>query len=146
MGIIITMAELDPLLRVRRHDIEQKQKALAELYAKAEELKKQRDVMEAQFVIESEKTKDMNPELLGFFQPYADRMQDDIEQIDVEREKLEHKIRFAQDEMRDAFAEMKKIEIIDERRKAEVLAEIEKKESEVLDEIAIDAYRRKGEE
>jgi flagellar FliJ protein len=140
------MAELDPLLRVRRHDIEQKQKALAALYAKAEELKQERDAMETQLAIESEKTKEMNAEMMGFFQPYADRMQDDIEQIDVAREKLEHKIRFAQDEMRDAFAEMKKIEIIDERRKAELLSEMDKKESEMLDEIAIDGFMRKVDE
>ena len=105
------MAELDPLLRVRRHEIEQKQKALAALYSKAEQLKQQRDEMETQFAIESQKTKDMDADMMAFFQPYADRIQDEIEQIDVEREKLEHKIRFAQDEMRDAFAEMKKIEI-----------------------------------
>lgn len=140
------MAELDPLLRVRRHEIEQKQKALAALYAKAEELKQQRDEMETQFAIESQKTKDMDADMMAFFQPYADRIQDEIEQIDVEREKLEHKIRFAQDEMRDAFAEMKKIEIIDERRKAEILEEVDRKEAEVLDEIAIDSFRRKNEE
>ncbi|MGH1455713.1 MAG: flagellar export protein FliJ [Alphaproteobacteria bacterium] len=138
------MSELDSLIRVRRHDIEQKQKALGALYAQAEELKTERDTLEAGFAIESEKTKDMTAEMMQFFQPYADRVQDQIEQIDVAREQLEHKIRFAQDEMRDSFAEMKKIEIIDERRKAELLAEIDKKESEMLDEIALDAFRRKG--
>lgn len=140
------MAELDPLLRVRRHEIEQKQKALAMLYAKSEEMKNTRDELETQLAIEAEKTRDMSAEMIGFFQPYADRVGDQIEKIDLAREQLEHKIRFAQDDLRESFAEMKKIEIIDERRKAEFLAEMEKKEAEILDEIAIDAFRRRGEE
>lgn len=140
------MAELDPLLRVKRHDIEQRQKALAALYAKAEELKNERDALETQLAIESEKTKDMNAEMISFFQPYADRVYEQIERIDLAREQLEHKIRFAQDEMRDAFAEMKKIEIVDKRRKAEFVAEMNKKESELLDEIAIDTFRQREED
>tara|TARA_R110002072_G_scaffold114575_2_gene244698 strand:- start:464 stop:886 length:423 start_codon:yes stop_codon:yes gene_type:complete len=140
------MTELDPLIRVRKHDIEQKQKALAALYTHAQELKDKRDSLETQLAIETEKTNELNVEMLRFFQPYADQVKEQIERIDLAREQLEHHIRFAQDEMRNAFAEMKKIEIIDERRKAELLAEMDKKESDMLDEIALDAFRRKGEE
>lgn len=139
------MTDLDPLLRVRRHEIEQKQKALAALYAEAEKLKNERDSLEAQLVIEAEKTKELSADMVGFFQPYAKHVNLLVEEIDLMREKLEHKIMNAQDEMRDAFADMKKIEIIDERRKEEILADIDKKEAELLDEIAIDAFRRKGE-
>lgn len=140
------MSEFESLIRVRRHEIEQKQKALAVLYKQAEDLKNKRDELETQRAIEAEKTKDSPPEMIGFFQPYADRVTAEIEEIDLKREGLKHKIRFAQDEMRDAFAEMKKIEIVDKRHKAEFLSEIERKEAMLMDEVAINAFYRKNKE
>ena len=137
------MARLDSLIRVRKHAIEQKQKFLAELYKQAEELKNQRDALETQLAIESEKTKDMDAEMLGFFAPYTEAVRVRIEDINEDREKLEIRIKSAQDDMRDAYAELKKVEIINERRIAEEMAEIEKKESEELDDIALDSFRRK---
>ena len=136
------MADLVPLIRVRRHAIEQKQKFLATLYAQAEELKNQRDTLETQLAIEGEKTKEMGAEMMQFFAPYADSARARIEEIDEDRERLEKRIEVAQNEMRDAFAELKKIEIIDDRRAQEELAELEKREAEFLDEIGIDGFRR----
>lgn len=137
------MAELDPLIRVRKHEIEQKQKVLAELFRNAEALKDQRDRLETQLAIESEKTKDMDAEMIGFFAPYAESVRTKIEEIDDDRKKLEVCINMAQDDMREAFADLKKVEIINDRRKEDALAEIDKKESNELDEIAIDAHRRR---
>lgn len=139
------MTELESLIRVKKHEIEQKQKALSALYKQADDLKNERDALETQLAIEAEKTKEASEEMLGFFQPYAESVKRLVDEIDVIREKLEHQIKLAQDELRDAFADMKKVEIIDERRKAELLAEIEKKEAETLDEIAINMYGKKDE-
>ncbi len=139
------MADLDSLIRVRKHTIEQKQKVLAELYRQAQEMKDRRDALETELAIETEKTKDMTPDLLKFFGPYADNTLKRIEGIDQQRAMHENKIVLAQDVMRDAFAELKKIEIIDDRRKAEDLAAFEKKISNELDEIAIDGFRRQNE-
>ena len=136
------MADLAPLIRVRKHDIEQKQKTLAELYRQEEELKKQRDILETQLAIESEKTKDMDAEMLKFFAPYAESVNNQIEEIDGHRAKIEQLITMAQEDMRAAFAELKKIEIIAERRDSEQLAVLDKKDADELDEIAIDAFRR----
>lgn len=136
------MAELLPLIRVRKHAIEQKQKFLAELYRQAEEMKNQRDALETQLAIESEKTGDMGAEMMKFFVPYADAVRKRIEEIDHERDRHEERIKRAQDDMRDAFAELKKIEIIDDRRAEEERAELEKREAELLDEIALDGFRR----
>ncbi len=136
------MADLAPLIRVRKHEIEQKQKTLAEFYRQAEALKDQRDKLETQLAIEAEKTKDMPKEMLGFFEPYAVSVRAQVEEIDEDRKKLEACIKMAQDDMRDAFAELKKIEIIDERRAEEALAELDKKDADELDETAIDGFRR----
>ena len=136
------MAKLDPLIRVRKHAIEQKQKFLATLYAKAEELKDQRDTLETQLAIESEKAKDLGAEMMGYFGAYADSVHVQIEEIDGFREHMEGRIQMAQDDMRQAFTELKKVEIIDDRRRAEALAELDKKEADELDEIAINMFQR----
>ncbi len=136
------MADLNPLIRVRKHNIDQKQKKLAQLYHRAEELKNKRDKLETQLAIEAEKTKDMSDEILGFFEPYAVSVRAQIEEIDKNRDKLEERIKAAQEDIRDAFAELKKIEIIEERRAKEEIAELEKKSADELDEIALDGFRR----
>ena len=50
------MAKLDSLVRVRKHNVEQQQKALAVLYQRSEALKAERDSLETQLAIESEKS------------------------------------------------------------------------------------------
>lgn len=137
------MINLAPLIRVRKHTVEQKQKALAAMYKRAEDMKVERDKLETQLAIELEKTRDMEAELLTYFGPYSERVQNQIEFIDQKRKKLETQITLAQEHVRTAFAELKKIEIIKDRRDEEERAEIEKKESETLDEIAIEGHRRK---
>jgi flagellar FliJ protein len=140
------MAELDSLIRVRKHTVDQKQKFLAELYRQAEELDRQKSNLEQQLREEQENVKDMGVEMLNFFGSYSKAVKGRIEDIDEARAKLEARINFAREDMRLAFAEMKKIEIIQARRKAEEAAEIAKKESDVLDDIGVDGFRRKEEQ
>lgn len=139
------MADLGSLIRVRKHTVEQKQKALAALYKRAEDLKNERDALETQLSIEMEKAKDMDAEFLSYFGPYSEKVQNQIEAIDLKRKKLENQIVLAQEHVRTAYAELKKIEIIDERRKVEGRTELNKKESDMLDDIAIDGFRRNEE-
>lgn len=136
------MAKLDPLIRVRKHTIEQKQKFLASLYVKAEELKQQQDTLETQLAIETEKAKDLGAEMMGYFGAYADSVNIQLEELDVVRKHMEDRIKMAQEDVRNAFADLKKIEIINDRRQSEALADMDKKESEELDEIAINMFRR----
>lgn len=136
------MSELETLIRVRRHEIEQQQKGLAVMYKKADALQNEHDSYVTQLHIESEKAKDMDAALLSYFVPYKESMKRKIFDVEDAQENLERMIRQAQDMMRDMFTEMKKIEIIDERRKAEILAEIAKKEDDFLSEIALDGFAR----
>ncbi len=136
------MSELEPLIRVRKHNVEQKQKFLAALYREEERLQEQRDTVEAQFLIEQEKTKMMPADMQGFFGAYAQSVKEQIEGIDHQRAQVEKRIELAREDMREAFAELKKIEIIDERRDEEEQAALKKKEADILDEIAIETFTR----
>lgn len=136
------MADLDPLIRVRRHAIEQKQKFLAELYRQAEAFIQQKHDLEQQMQKEKEAIQGMGVEMLGFFQHYAQTVKDRVAEIEVAQLQLERRINAAQDDMRDAFAELKKIEIIEDQRKEAERQEVLKKENKLMDEIGIEGFRR----
>jgi flagellar protein FliJ len=137
------MADLDPLIRVRKHVVEQKQKFLAELYRQQEELLIQKQTLLEQLAEERQKVNDMGAEMLSYFGPYAEAVRARIADIDESITKLNTRIEIAREDMREAFAELKKIEITQERREDEEQRELDKKESDDLDAIGIETYRRR---
>ena len=141
------MADLDPLIRVRKHVVDQKQKFLAELYRQAEELARQKSTLMEQLVEEREKLREMGPEMISYFGPYSEAVKGRIKDIEEAAAKLDVRIDIAREDMREAFSELKKIEITQERREAEEEKELDKKETAELDAIGIETYRRRqGEE
>ncbi|MAI61512.1 MAG: hypothetical protein CBB87_03380 [Micavibrio sp. TMED27] len=140
------MADLDSLVRVRKHTVEQKQKIVAELYRRADELKAQKQTMLEQLDLEREKAGEMGVEMLSYFGPYEDAVKMRAEEIDEKMIALEARIQIALDDVRTAFSEYKKIEITSRKRKEQELAVLNKKENDALDEIAIEGFRRRTEE
>lgn len=140
------MADLDPLIRVRKHAVEQKQKFLAELYRQAEELESQKKNMLDTLAEERKNVDGMGVEALGYFGHYSGAVKARVEDIDEAMVKLNNRIEMARDDMARAYEELKKIEITQERREAEEQKERKKKEDGIMDEIALEGYRRKVEE
>lgn len=140
------MSDLNPLIRIRKHALEQKQKFLAELYRQAEEYENQKATLLKNLEEEREKLSDMGPEMLSYFGPYSQSVKERVEEIDHAMQTLSARIDLAREDMREAFAEVKKLEITQDARDDEERAELEKKLSDELDEIAIDGYRRKQQE
>ncbi|MAF68817.1 MAG: hypothetical protein CMH25_05680 [Micavibrio sp.] len=138
------MAKLDPLIRVRKHTVEEKQKFLATLLAKEEELlKKKADALskiETEASIAEEHPQDFG--LQKSFSQFKDSMTKQIARFDDELEKLALRIEVAQESMREAFADLKKVEIVDRSRKEAQAKEQAKKENDVLDEIGLQMHRR----
>lgn len=141
------MTDLAPLIRVRKHAIEQKQKLLAELYRQSEQLADNKRRLLDQLAQEQDSLKNTDSvEMIRSLAVYAEAVKGRVADIDAAMKKLDARIEVAREDMREAFAELKKIEITDERRTAETEAEIEKKESQMLDEMGIQNYRRRVEE
>lgn len=140
------MADLDSLIRVRKHAVEQKQKFLAELYRQAEELEAQKKNMLDTLAEERKQVDQMGVEALGYFGNYSQAVKNRVEDIDDAMKKLNNRIEIARDDMARAFEDLKKIEITQERREAEEQKAIKKKEDDMMDEIALEGYRRKVEE
>ncbi len=138
------MANLEPLIRVRRHSVEQKQKFLADLYRKADELVGQKDAtLQALHDERSKMDQNSSVDMLMYFNSYSEAMKARVLEINDLMAKLDARIEIAREDMREAFADLKKIEITQERREEEELAAIEKVQSELLDEVALEGFRRK---
>lgn len=137
------MADLKALIRLRQFRVDEKQKALADLYRKTEQFEGKKDELIATLEREreiAESTEDV--EAGAFFGLYAEGVKAKITGIDREINKLETRIQIAQDDIRQAFAELKQIEIVQKRREEEEARELAAKESAELDEIGIEGFRR----
>lgn len=141
------MADLEALIRVRKHAVEQKQKFLAELYRQAESFAVRRKKLEDDLVRERAATDGLGTlDAPLIFARYADGVKKKMAAIDREVERLEPRIRLAQEDVRSAFAELKKIEIADSARKTQEKAEAQKREGRLYDEIGVERFRRRDED
>lgn len=140
------MADLDSLIKYRKHIVDEKQKFLGLLYAQTEKLNARKQAIIDQMTHEKEHAdKNENFNVTSFLGKYIQGAKGKIQKIDKDIAKMEVRIAAAQEEVRAAFAEQKKIEIVKRERKAAEAAEIKAKEDRALDEVAIEGFRRKQE-
>lgn len=141
------MANLKPLIRLKTHQLDQKKRALAALYREREALQDSKEKLEQQRAHEREALEQDNSiDAQVSYMRYAENVKKQIAGLDSKMAKLDERIKVAQDLMRDAFADLKRVEIIQERREGEEQAEEKRKEDNELDEIGLDQHRRQQEE
>lgn len=136
-------SDLSAIVRLRRHSVEEKQKMLADLYRQVEtfEVRKNQLLKSLQKEREAlEKTEDLA--MLGYFGTFSEAVESDIERLEEELAKLEVRVRIAQDDMREAFANLKRVEIVQRNRREEE-KEIGARETKEMDDIGIEGFRRK---
>jgi len=140
------MADLKPLIRLRKYRVEEKQKVLAELFRQTELLEGRKRVLSIEMDREEELANESDSiDAIFAFVAYAARVNTEIEKLNMLLEKMEPKILKAQDDMREAFSEQKKAEIIQEKREDDEQKEIARKENSNLDAIGVEVFRRKTE-
>ncbi len=138
------MADLDPLIRLRKHAVEEKQRVVAQLYREVENLERQKKAVQDQMAHEKKLAEEMQrPEAITYYGRYAEGARKKIAAFQAAIKKIENRIEAAQEEMRTAFADMKKIQITQSNREKREKKEHQKKEDAQLDEVALDQYRRK---
>ncbi|MEM6811213.1 MAG: flagellar FliJ family protein [Pseudomonadota bacterium] len=140
------MADLEGLIRLRRHTVEEKQKILAEILREVEKLEQQKEDLYERLKTEREayEKSDML-ETREYYGRFEGVIRGNIEKINAELASLETRLNLAQEEVRSAFADMKRVEIVDKNRKAEEQAEANRKETIELDDIGVEGFRRKEE-
>lgn len=140
------MANLDPLIRLNKFQLEEKQRVLSGLYAQVEKLEIDKrailDSVETEKYAIDDATHHLS--MMTAFMAYVQKSQKQVESVNNQVSSLEIKITRAIDEMRVAFGELKKIEITRDRRLAELAKENAKREDALFNEIALDIYRRQN--
>jgi len=138
------MANLDPLIRLNKFQLEEKQRVLSDLYEQVEKLETDKRAILDSVETEKHAIDDATHHLsmMTSFMAYVQRSQKDIELINNQISSLEIKITRAIDEMREAFGELKKIEITRDRRLEEIAKDNARREDALFSEIALEIYRR----
>lgn len=137
------MADLAPLIRLRKHSVDQKQKFLSSLYRQAEGLERQKVELRARMAQEREIVEQQEIlEAFAYFGRFAEGVKKKIDKLDKDIAQLEQRIEIARADLREAFADLKKIEITNERREENERKRQNMKESRDLDEIGIELHRR----
>ncbi|AGH97487.1 flagellar FliJ family protein [Micavibrio aeruginosavorus] len=140
------MADLNPLIRWRKYVIDEKQKVLSSLYREAENLQQKRDKMESDLAHEKELASNSEvTEATTYYGRYAEVQRKKIAQMDGAIAKINARIERAQDEIRAAFADLKKVQITQKNREDREEAEQNRKETIMLDEIGLETFRRNDE-
>lgn len=140
------MADLESLVRLRRHTVEEKQKVLADILRQIEVIEQRKiDLLDRLAKERKALDENHNIETVAYYGRFEGVIRKDVERLDGELAKLESQLEIAQEDVRQAFAEMKRVEIVYERRQAEDVEERKNKESLELDEIGIEGFRRKEE-
>lgn len=140
------MANLKSLIRLRKHRIDEKQKALADLFRQVEALEARKKSLLETLAHERKIMEESGSlETLAFFGRFSDGIKKNVERIDSDLKKLEVRIQIAQDDIREAFADMKRIEIVQGVREKEEASKQLVKENAELDAIGIEGFRRKDE-
>lgn len=137
------MADLDPLIRYRKHGVDERRRALARLYEELDTLTHSKEVQEQQLEEETELAKEQGTvEALKALDLFRKASKSRIAALAEAIEKMEVRIAAAQEDMREAFSDMKKVEITQRERKKREVKEFNKKESRELDDIGIEQHRR----
>lgn len=138
------MADLQPLIRYQKFQLEEKQRFIARLYAEAEKVYGHKERLldelknERSFVDTSD-----DPRVITEFLTYQNRVKKRIGLVDVEIGRIEARLDVARDDLRENFTELKKFEIVHRRRLERHRRELEKREAALFDAIAIESYVRR---
>ncbi len=141
------MANLLSLIKLRKHTVDEKQKVLADLYRQIESIEQSKNTLIERLRNERATIDKFGMlEMYAYFGRFSQNVQRMIERLNAEKEKLEMRIRIAQDDVREAFAGMKRIEIVQKERERAEKKEQADKESREMDDIGIDGFRRQEED
>ncbi|MAS88017.1 MAG: hypothetical protein CMH30_08610 [Micavibrio sp.] len=140
------MADLSGLIRFRKHQLDEKQKFLAMLYVEADRLLQEKEVVLGD--IEREKNAFEDPEFVAFtaissFGHFLKASKKKIQDIEQRERTLDTRIQIAMNDMREGFADFKKVEITHKRRLEAARKKFTERENKVFEEIALNIFRNK---
>lgn len=139
------MADLSVLIRLHKHELDEKRRALAELHGAMAELERRRRDLERTFEAEKEAIK-VSGDVHFSFAQYAETVRQQQLDLTEEEQALERHIEKAKDSLMDTFSELKKYEMTQEERERLEAEEILIRENRAMDAIGLENFRRKTDE
>ena len=137
------MADLNSLIKYRKHLIDEKQKVLSQLYRDAEKIEQSKQLILAQMEREKSLADEMGmTEAHAQLGRYLEGARKKVRALDLSLKKMETRIDSAREDVQSAFAEMKKVQITQDRRLDREAAVAQGKEDRDLDEMGLDRFRR----
>jgi flagellar FliJ protein len=135
------MRSLSTLIRVRKWELEEKRRKLNEL--RALQIKLAEAIAKLGEEVQSEQgVASSHNEVTFAYGPYAAAVVERRRTLEESALDVERQIEAAMEEVAEAFAELKKYEIAQTNRRAKERSEANRREQIVLDDIAIESFRR----
>lgn len=139
------MADLSVLIRLHKHELDEKRRALVSLYVQMSELERQRLSLEESYETEKRLTAEME-EIPYTFASYAQSVSDRRQELLEAEAELEKHIETAKEDLMETFSEIKKYEMTQEERER-IEEEVRRaKEGQLMDDIGLQGFRRKTEQ
>ncbi len=137
------MADLSALIRLHKHDLDEKRRILGELYGEMALLERERLDLERAFEQEKEALSLMGNDIHFTFAHYADTVRMKRQDIDEREAEMERSIEQAKESLMETFTELKKYEMTQEERNRIEAEERMFKENAAMDAIGLEGFRRK---
>jgi flagellar export protein FliJ len=137
------MRSLDTLVRLHRFRVDEIRRDLAALGKLIDDLAA-KDAAIVDQVAHERRVSAGDPELARSYGAFAAHALERRRRLAVSRAEIEARVAERREQLRDAFAELKRHEKLREQRAAREAAERERKAAQLLDEIALDMHRRKA--
>ncbi len=135
---------LKSLIRLHKHELDEKQRILADLYRVLAELTRQKRAQEEGLEKEKKALKESG-DIHYTFASYSEAVKKKCAQLEAEMQRTEGKIAAAKDSLMETFGELKKFEMTEAERKK--LEEDERRliEAKNFDDIGLTMFRRQEE-
>jgi flagellar export protein FliJ len=139
------MSDLSVLIRLHKHELDEKRRALAALYTDLAALERQQRDLERAFELEKEAVRKAG-EVHFTFAQYTETVIKRREELKRAGAELEEHIARAKLSLLDTFSELKKFEMTQEERDRIEAEEQAFRESQELDAVGIEGFRRRKED
>ncbi|HYD19194.1 MAG TPA: flagellar FliJ family protein [Patescibacteria group bacterium] len=139
------MADLSVLIRLHKHELDEKRRALGELHGQMAELERRRRELERSYEAEKEALR-LTGDVHFTFAHYAETVRQQRQEWQEEEQALEEHIERAKEALMETFSELKKYEMTQEERERLEAEERLVKEGREMDAIGLEGFRRKSDE
>lgn len=137
------MADLDPLIKLKKFELNEKQRRLAQLYREQETMELRKSNLLDQLRHELQVMEDIGGiDALSTYTRYSFAVKLKVEAINEEISKIQTRIDIALNDIRENFSDLKKVEITQNKRLEEIAKENQKKEDMFFNEVAIERHYR----